>query len=220
MSGSGRGNGGNSFLWKSSMRVSRGIIYSFALVLAAGASAFGAAGQTVPLFETDILPIFQQHCLVCHSDSPQHGLDLRDLERVLKGGESGAAVTPGSSFRRRGAERDRDGHRDEYSRLQQNFDHGGRYLHNPLSAAGNLLHRGRDDRVQQVWLRLCCSVFSGGFICCSRCVLVFPNQLSLIRYEAGDSADSNVEAWQEHRDFRWCPGAVKGFPVFSPGSFQ
>ena len=50
-----------------------------------------------PVFETDILPILQEHCLACHSESPQHGLDLRNLQGLLKGGESGAAVTPGSA---------------------------------------------------------------------------------------------------------------------------
>ena len=61
------------------------------------ALGFGATDEPAPFFETDILPIFQEHCLACHSESPQHGLDLRDLEKVVKGGESGIVVTPGSA---------------------------------------------------------------------------------------------------------------------------
>jgi len=79
------------------VRYGRSTISLFLLILSAGTSLFGAPDRPVPLFETDILPVFQEHCLVCHSDSPQHGLDLRDLEKILKGGESGPAVTPSSS---------------------------------------------------------------------------------------------------------------------------
>ncbi len=67
------------------------------LVLLVSVSSFGAAEERAPLFETDILPIFQEYCLSCHSDSPQHGLDLRDLDRIVKGGESGTVVTAGSA---------------------------------------------------------------------------------------------------------------------------
>src|SRR6185295_6912331 len=71
--------------------------FSLLLALLVSAPAFGAADEPVPVFETDVLPIFQQHCLACHSESPQHGLDLRDLQKVVKGGESGIVVTPGSA---------------------------------------------------------------------------------------------------------------------------
>ena len=50
-------------------------------------------GAQSPNFETDVLPIFQQHCLQCHSDQArQGGLSLETLERVLAGGDSGAVV--------------------------------------------------------------------------------------------------------------------------------
>ena len=46
-----------------------------------------------PGFETDVLPIFRQHCLQCHSDQArQGGLSLETLERVLAGGDSGSVV--------------------------------------------------------------------------------------------------------------------------------
>ena len=50
-------------------------------------------GAQSPTFETDVLPIFQQHCLQCHSDQArQGGLSLETLERVLAGGDSGSVV--------------------------------------------------------------------------------------------------------------------------------
>jgi hypothetical protein len=72
-------------------------VYSFLLGLFVSALGVGATDEPVPYFEPDILPILQEHCLACHSDSPQHGLDLRDIERIVKGGESGIVVTPGSA---------------------------------------------------------------------------------------------------------------------------
>ena len=70
---------------------------SLLLALLVSVPGFGATDEPLPVFETDVLPIFQQHCLACHSESPQHGLDLRDLQKVVKGGESGIVVTPGSA---------------------------------------------------------------------------------------------------------------------------
>ena len=46
-----------------------------------------------PTFETDVLPIFQQHCLQCHSDQArQGGVSLESLDGVLAGGDSGPVV--------------------------------------------------------------------------------------------------------------------------------
>ncbi len=46
-----------------------------------------------PGFDGDVLPIFRQHCLQCHSDQArQGGLSLETLEGVLAGGDSGAVV--------------------------------------------------------------------------------------------------------------------------------
>ena len=53
--------------------------------------------QVVPRFEPDVLPIFEANCLACHGEKlQQNRLDLRTRESVLKGGESGPAVEPGS----------------------------------------------------------------------------------------------------------------------------
>lgn len=84
-------------LRKSASRRTPVYLLSFLLALFVAAPGSGAADEPAPSFETDILPIFQEHCLACHSEAPQHGLDLRDLEKVAKGGESGIVVRPGSA---------------------------------------------------------------------------------------------------------------------------
>ena len=48
------------------------------------------------LFETDVLPIINSHCLQCHGGVHQkNGLDLRTLPTALQGGQSGAVIVPG-----------------------------------------------------------------------------------------------------------------------------
>lgn len=47
-------------------------------------------------YEKDILPIFRTRCLGCHgAEHPQAGFDARTLGRVLEGGHSGPAISPG-----------------------------------------------------------------------------------------------------------------------------
>ena len=77
----------------------------FVSVLSAGASiandalAQPAGGERrVPRFETEILPLFEAHCLKCHGTAaPKGGLDLRTKAAMLAGGESGPALVPGSA---------------------------------------------------------------------------------------------------------------------------
>jgi hypothetical protein len=48
-------------------------------------------------FEKSVLPIFAAKCLNCHGDKRQRaGLDLRTKAALLKGGETGTALKPGS----------------------------------------------------------------------------------------------------------------------------
>jgi phage gp36-like protein len=48
-------------------------------------------------FEKAVLPIFQAKCLNCHGDKKQRAmLDLRTKTAIVKGGESGSALKPGS----------------------------------------------------------------------------------------------------------------------------
>lgn len=48
-------------------------------------------------FEKEILPIFRSKCLNCHGavGKPKGDLDLRTLEAIAKGGETGVALKPG-----------------------------------------------------------------------------------------------------------------------------
>ena len=77
------------------------VLYTLtALVLLSGlfSSALGEARHEVPRFESDVLPIFQANCLVCHGENlQQNGLDLRTRDSTLKGGESGPAIVSGSA---------------------------------------------------------------------------------------------------------------------------
>src|SRR5688572_22587174 len=48
-------------------------------------------------FEKSVLPIFQAKCLSCHGEKRQRGgLDLRTKSAIVKGGESGTSLKPGS----------------------------------------------------------------------------------------------------------------------------
>src|SRR5581483_11308223 len=68
-------------------------VLAFAIL---GPVGVAAEPDRTPRFEPDVLPILNAHCLQCHGGVHQkHGLDLRTLPAVLKGGESGPAVVPG-----------------------------------------------------------------------------------------------------------------------------
>ena len=66
---------------------------SVALFFGSGFAAVDEASQKVPRFKSDIRPIFEANCLVCHGDNLQkNGLDLRTRESVLKGVEPARVV--------------------------------------------------------------------------------------------------------------------------------
>jgi hypothetical protein len=68
---------------------------SLLTLLVAGAFA-RAQGDARPTFESDILPIFNAHCLQCHGGVHQkNDLDLRSHAAIMKGGKSGAVIVPG-----------------------------------------------------------------------------------------------------------------------------
>ncbi|MEC9053919.1 MAG: c-type cytochrome domain-containing protein, partial [Verrucomicrobiota bacterium] len=51
----------------------------------------GSGGQFA-----DLAPLLKQHCLKCHGGAKQKGgLDLRSLESLLQGGDSGPVLLPG-----------------------------------------------------------------------------------------------------------------------------
>jgi hypothetical protein len=51
-----------------------------------------------PDFDRQVAPLLAAHCLDCHSGAePKGGLDLSRSDRATKGGDSGAAITPGDA---------------------------------------------------------------------------------------------------------------------------
>ena len=51
-----------------------------------------------PLFERDIRPLLEKHCVKCHSGARRkNGLDVRQRRLLLRGGDNGPAVVPGNS---------------------------------------------------------------------------------------------------------------------------
>ena len=62
------------------------------LLLSAGPAQGLAA--SAPLAEK-ARAVLQQHCLSCHGEARISGLDLRQRESLLKGGDSGPAIVPG-----------------------------------------------------------------------------------------------------------------------------
>ncbi|MGV3659630.1 MAG: c-type cytochrome domain-containing protein [Prosthecobacter sp.] len=53
---------------------------------------------TPPDFQRDILPIFEEKCIRCHGAKRKGGkLDMRTMEALLEGGDTGAALKPGNA---------------------------------------------------------------------------------------------------------------------------
>ncbi len=69
----------------------------FAVFLAAAATAALAAteGDTKEFFEARVRPLLAKNCYGCHTSAQMGGLRLDSRERLLEGGKSGPAVTPG-----------------------------------------------------------------------------------------------------------------------------
>src|SRR5882672_9460098 len=69
-----------------------------ALVTASIAAPAAIAAPTTPqpVFERDVLPIFEANCVRCHGPKLRMAhMDLSTYDHVLKGGESGDVVVPG-----------------------------------------------------------------------------------------------------------------------------
>ncbi len=73
------------------------LLLSVAVLSESVAQSAAQENSKILRFESEILPIFQTKCLMCHGDQKQKGLDLRTRDNTLKGGESGAAIVPGSA---------------------------------------------------------------------------------------------------------------------------
>src|SRR6185369_13804633 len=67
------------------------------IAIAAAMCARASAQATDGSFEKTVLPIFKAKCFSCHGDKRQRGgLDLRTKAAIIKGGESGTSLKPGS----------------------------------------------------------------------------------------------------------------------------
>lgn len=59
---------------------------------------FPSMAAAAPDFARDVLPVFEQKCIRCHGERQKGGkLDMRTPEAMLRGGNSGAAFTPGDA---------------------------------------------------------------------------------------------------------------------------
>ena len=65
------------------------------LCIPAPSLAAAADAPAIPLFEKDVLPVFQAKCLSCHgADKQKADLDMRSKAAMLKGGEAGPPSRP------------------------------------------------------------------------------------------------------------------------------
>src|SRR5262245_54577089 len=67
-----------------------------ALALLVSAAVARAAAPAPPSFDRDVLPVFRAKCQRCHGEEPKGDLDVRTKTALLKGGESGPVLSPGS----------------------------------------------------------------------------------------------------------------------------
>jgi hypothetical protein len=68
--------------------------------LAAGGARAAESGapDRAPSFEKDVLPIFEEKCIRCHGAKRRGGkLDMRTVEAMLEGGDTGPAFQKGNS---------------------------------------------------------------------------------------------------------------------------
>ena len=82
------------------MRVSLQIFLGGLLIgsLAEGNAWADDKQKTVPDFQRDVLPIFEAKCIRCHGGKRRGGtLDMRTMEALLTGGDTGSAIKPGNA---------------------------------------------------------------------------------------------------------------------------
>jgi cytochrome c len=54
--------------------------------------------QRAPDFQKDVLPVFEEKCIRCHGAKRRGGkLDMRTLDALLQGGDTGPALKPGNA---------------------------------------------------------------------------------------------------------------------------
>ncbi len=66
--------------------------------LAAGGAWADGASDLAPDFQKDVLPIFDAKCIRCHGGKRRGGkLDMRTMDSLITGGESGPAIKKGNA---------------------------------------------------------------------------------------------------------------------------
>src|SRR5579859_4860750 len=71
-------------------------IFLFSALLLSSNSVRSLASDGVPSYEENLRPIIEAKCVRCHGDKVRKAdLDLRTLEAIIQGGDSGAVVVPG-----------------------------------------------------------------------------------------------------------------------------
>ncbi len=70
-------------------------------MLATSMQIVGCSGAEVS-FQTDIQPIFENHCIECHNDAGEgvvaSGFSVHNYDSIMKGTNFGKVVIPGSSI--------------------------------------------------------------------------------------------------------------------------
>src|SRR5260370_41624277 len=70
------------------------------LGIALAAIAVPAAAQRAPLFKSEIMPVLQKNCVMCHSEQQKMaGLDLSSFSGMMAGSSSGPVISPGKPER-------------------------------------------------------------------------------------------------------------------------
>lgn len=67
-------------------------------LLISGLAACSARADETVDFQRDVLPIFEEKCIRCHGAKRRGGkLDMRTMDSLLSGGDSGAALKQGNA---------------------------------------------------------------------------------------------------------------------------
>ncbi len=80
------------------MRKSASAVWALFWLLLAAALPLGAQQDGIAFFESQVRPVLESNCLVCHNDKLRSsGLSVLSREALLQGGNRGPAVVPGNS---------------------------------------------------------------------------------------------------------------------------
>ncbi len=75
------------------MSIVRHVIFLLTIIV----PALAGEKELADFFEAKVRPVLATRCYTCHTDSASGGLRLDSRQSLLKGGKSGAAITPGNA---------------------------------------------------------------------------------------------------------------------------